>query len=40
MRRLWAARLAWLVGIWACSVAALALVAWLMRLLFRSVGLA
>jgi hypothetical protein len=32
-------RLAWLVGIWCASVAALGLAAWLMRLVMRLGGL-
>lgn len=32
-------RLAWLVAIWAASVATLGLVAWLLRLAMRAAGL-
>lgn len=32
-------RVAWLLAIWSASVLALALVAWLLRLLMSSVGL-
>lgn len=35
----WLARLAWLVAIWVCSVGALGLAAWLMRLAMRAGGL-
>ena len=37
--RRWLHRLAWLGGIWLASVAALALVAWLLKLVMRAVGL-
>lgn len=38
-RALWWKRLGWLVVIWSASVTALALAAFLMRLLMRSAGL-
>jgi hypothetical protein len=37
--RLWLIRIAWLVAIWAASVAALALAAGLMRLLMHGAGM-
>lgn len=37
--RLWLKRIAWLVAIWAASVAALALAAGLMRLLMHGAGM-
>ncbi|MES2756689.1 MAG: DUF2474 family protein [Pseudomonadota bacterium] len=37
--RRWLSRFGWLLAIWAASVAALALAAWLMRLLMRAVGM-
>jgi hypothetical protein len=37
--RLWVKRVAWLVAIWAASVAALAVVAGLMRLLMHAAGM-
>ena len=39
MGGLWLRRLAWLVAIWAASVAALALVALVMRWLMRAAGM-
>lgn len=39
MGGLWLRRLAWLVAIWAASVAALALVALLMRWLMHAAGM-
>lgn len=39
MRSPWWKRLGWLAVIWSASVTALALAAWLMRLLMRSAGL-
>ena len=38
-RREWLVRLAWLVGIWLASVAALGVVALLLRLLMRAAGM-
>ena len=38
-RRPWGRRLAWLVLIWSASVAALALVALLIKLVMRAVGM-
>jgi hypothetical protein len=35
----WLARFGWLIAIWAASVAALALAAWLMRQLMRAAGM-
>ncbi|MBC5767496.1 DUF2474 domain-containing protein [Ramlibacter albus] len=35
----WLVRIAWLVGIWACSVGALVLAAWLMRMAMHAGGL-
>lgn len=35
----WWQKLAWLVAIWAASVAALGIVAWLLRLVMQGVGL-
>ena len=37
--RAWWRRLAWLAGLWAGSVLALALLAWLLRLLMSAAGL-
>lgn len=37
--RLWGKRIAWLVAIWTMSVAALAIVAGLMRLLMHMLGM-
>jgi hypothetical protein len=37
--RTWSARIAWLVLIWAVSVAALLLAAWLLRLLMHGAGM-
>jgi hypothetical protein len=37
--RLWLCRLGWLVLLWACGVAALGLVAQLLRVLMRSAGM-
>lgn len=37
--RLWLRRIGWLVALWAASVAALGLAAWLMRLSMRAAGL-
>lgn len=37
--RIWLRRVAWLVLIWAVSVAALALVAWLLKGAMRAAGL-
>ena len=39
MRSRWWKRLGWLIVIWSASVSALALAAWLMRLLMRSAGM-
>lgn len=39
MRSPWWKRLGWLIVIWSASVTALALAAWLMRLLMRSAGM-
>jgi hypothetical protein len=39
LRSPWWKRLGWLIVIWSASVAALALAAWLMRLLMRGAGL-
>ncbi|OVZ56921.1 DUF2474 domain-containing protein [Pigmentiphaga sp. NML080357] len=39
-RRAWARRLAWLVALWAAGVAAVFVVAALLKLLMRGVGLA
>ena len=36
---LWPKRLAWLLGIWAVSIAALALAAYLLRLVMNAVGM-
>lgn len=38
-RKVWLARVGWLVGIWMASVAALAVVAYGLRLLMRAVGM-
>jgi hypothetical protein len=38
-RKLWIARLAWLAGIWLASVAALGVVALLLRLLMGAAGM-
>jgi|JI6StandDraft_1071083.scaffolds.fasta_scaffold11435_6 hypothetical protein len=38
-KRKWPVRLAWLVVIWACSVGALGLAAWLMKMAMRAGGL-
>jgi len=35
----WLSRVGWLVGIWAASVAALAVVAWLLRLAMQAAGM-
>lgn len=35
----WGRRVAWLLGIWAASVGALALAAWLLRLVMDFVGM-
>lgn len=37
--RLWAKRLGWMVLLWTASVAALGIVAWLLRMLMQAVGL-
>ena len=37
--RTWIARIGWLVLIWAASVAALGVVAWLLRLLMQAAGM-
>ena len=37
--RLWLGRIAWLVAIWTASVAALAVVAGLMRMLMHAAGM-
>lgn len=37
--RAWWRRLAWLAGLWTASVLALALLAWLLRLLMSAAGL-
>ncbi len=39
MRSPWWKRLGWLIVIWSASVTALALAAWLMRLLMRGAGM-
>jgi hypothetical protein len=39
LRSLWLRRVAWLVVLWASSVAALAVVAWLLRLFMTAAGL-
>ena len=39
MRSPWWKRLGWLIVIWSASVSALALAAWLMRVLMRSAGM-
>lgn len=39
MAPLWLRRLAWLVALWLAGVAALALVAWLLRLLMHAAGM-
>jgi hypothetical protein len=39
-KRVWMWRVAWLVGIWAASVAALAVAAWMMRAVMRFAGMA
>jgi len=38
-KRLWIRRLAWLLGIWTASIAILALVAYLLRLVMNAVGM-
>ncbi|NYT57724.1 DUF2474 family protein [Alcaligenaceae bacterium] len=38
-KRLWIRRLAWLLGIWAASIAVLALAAYLLRLVMNAVGM-
>lgn len=38
-KQLWTKRLAWLLGIWAASIAALALAAYLLRLIMNAVGM-
>ena len=38
-KRLWARRLAWLLGIWLASIAALGLAAYLLRLIMNAVGM-
>ncbi|MBF6615935.1 DUF2474 domain-containing protein [Pollutimonas thiosulfatoxidans] len=38
-RALWWRRIAWLVAIWAASIAALALFAYLLRLIMNAVGM-
>lgn len=35
----WWKKLGWLIGLWSASVAALAIVAWLLRLVMQVVGL-
>jgi len=37
--RLWLTRAAWLLAIWGCSVAALGIAAWLMKLVMRVAGM-
>ncbi|MCC2595562.1 DUF2474 domain-containing protein [Pusillimonas sp. MFBS29] len=39
LKRLWIRRLGWLLGIWAASIAVLALVAYLLRLVMNAVGM-
>lgn len=39
VKPVWLSRVSWLVAIWAASVAALALAAWLLKLIMRAVGL-
>jgi hypothetical protein len=36
---LWLRRLGWLVLLWACGVAALAALAWLLRLVMQAAGM-
>ncbi|NYT86033.1 DUF2474 family protein [Pollutimonas harenae] len=38
-KRLWAKRLAWMLGIWLASIAALGLAAYLLRLVMNAVGM-
>lgn len=38
-RQLWRKRLVWLVLLWSASVAALGVVAWIVRLLMQAAGL-
>nr|WP_314542944.1 DUF2474 family protein [uncultured Massilia sp.] len=39
MRRLWLRRLAWMAALWLGGVAALAAVAWVLRVAMRATGL-
>ncbi|MDN4051957.1 DUF2474 domain-containing protein [Massilia sp. YIM B02763] len=39
MRRLWLRRLAWMLALWLGGVAALGVVAWLLRVAMRAAGL-
>lgn len=39
MRRLWLRRLAWMFALWLGGVAALGVVAWLLRVAMRAAGL-
>lgn len=38
-RKPWGKRIAWLIGLWAVSVAVLGLVAYLLRLIMEAVGM-
>lgn len=38
-RKPWGKRIAWLIGLWAASVAVLGLVAYLLRLVMEAVGM-
>ncbi len=38
-KRLWLRRLGWMVAIWAASIAALAVAAYLLRLIMNAVGM-
>ena len=39
MKSLWMRRLGWMIGLWLLGVAALALVAWLLRVLMHAAGM-
>jgi hypothetical protein len=39
MNTLWMRRLGWMIGLWLLGVAALALVAWLLRVLMHAAGM-